>query len=83
MQFLMMFVAKCWVLVLPLLVILVATPLLYLYGYRDLAWFISSVGTVVTMLVVFLYVLFIDSHERWPHLSLLQRAERIMFPRKQ
>lgn len=75
------FVDRCWTLVLPLLVILATAPLLYLLGYPDTAWVVSVPGTLITYLVVLVYIMFFDSRQRWPGLTFLQRAARLFFLR--
>jgi hypothetical protein len=78
MRFLVNWVTKCWMLVVPLLTIILVATALHLLGYKEVASSVSNYGTALTVLVVLIYVVAIDSRKRWPNTNWFQRAVNII-----
>lgn len=65
--------------VIPLMSIIVASMLLFLFELKDLAWMVGTLGTAFLVIVVVpIYIVFFDSKKRWPDLTASQRFMRMM-----
>jgi len=71
------FVRKCWTVVVPLLLIIVAVIVLFAIDYRNAAWVVSALGTTLVMFLNVLYLALWDSRSRWPRLTWSQRLTKI------
>ena len=65
-----------WVII-PLLLVLVATIVLLVLGKFDAAQTIGWLGTIVVLAVALCFVVFFDSKKRWPGASLMERWTNI------
>jgi len=73
------FFRRCWGFVIPLLLLIVAAPILLLIGVNTaLISVITNLGTAVVMLGAVLYTVFIDSRRRWPRVPTFTRFARIV-----
>jgi hypothetical protein len=60
------------------LAILVSAIVLVLIGQRDLAWVVGNLGSLVWVLAILAWIVFVDSRRRWPGLSAFRRYARIV-----
>lgn len=67
-----------FLLVLPLLLVIAAAIVLIVFGYPNIASVVGYGGTVVVLLLVMLYVVFVDSKRRWPEASTWQRYANVI-----
>lgn len=61
-----------------ILLIMIATMILFMSGKETLASAISTFGTLLWILGVLIYVMVFDSKKRWPNDSLGERITKIM-----
>lgn len=60
-----------------LVVIFMATFVLFVTGKRDAAWIMGYGGTFVYMVLVLAYVIVFHSRKRWPNTTISQRIIHI------
>ncbi len=65
MEFLKRFIWDCRTFVLPLVFVVALTVMLFLQGYRDAAYMVSNLGTVLVVLGNVVYIVFSHSRKRW------------------
>lgn len=59
--------------------IMIASIVTFFTVSEDVAWMISTPGTVLWVVAVYLWVVIVDSRKRWPGVPLYIRAGRVMF----
>lgn len=59
------FLRRCWTVWVPLLIVIVATIMVFMTGHKDIAWIVSYGGTVLVLLANLIYILLYDPMRRW------------------
>jgi uncharacterized membrane protein len=75
----MHFAKACRSVVVPLVAVCFVALLLFALGYKNAAWAVSFVGTVMVMFLIILYVVLLDSRTRWPGLNWRQRLTKFVW----
>jgi len=77
MSFFARFVRDCWTVVIPLLLVMVASLVLFGRGQGDTAGIVANLGTFLVMLGNVVYVVFVHSRRRWPGANWRERFVRL------
>lgn len=71
------FFRDCWTLVVPLLLIIDVSIVLFLTGYSETAVALNSIGTAVVILGNIVYIIAFHSRKRWPGTTWSERLKRL------
>ena len=83
MNFLQKFSRACWMFIIPICILAIASIILFFAGYGNLAVSLSQLGTVCIVLGWLVYAVAVDSRKRWPNSNWFMRFHKIMtFSRK-
>lgn len=68
----------CWTFVLPLILVIVISSLLFVTGYKYEAILISYIGPLLIILGCLVFIVFTDSRNRSPNATLFRRLVNVL-----
>ena len=74
----MKFLRDCKTLVIPYVVLFLATILLFASGHPDVAWAVGWLGSAFVVVANLVYIVVWHSLERWPNTHWTERLRRVM-----